>query len=249
MIRQFFKKHRKKIIRGIGLALVLLAVYFIAGGIYLLGSNSGVRDSEGFTETWKARVKRDSYAVVFTPDADWIIGEKGMTDIQSATESQTPQSFRAKIRASGNNSEKEIFVGMADKGDVAAYLDNVRYHVVEGMNLFPPGIKTELSDTPAGGLVEAPETQGFWMWGSDGDGVLWMPKDGTAVVVMNADGSAGIDAGVIVSSDQAFSSFIGISNLMVLGIPLLLLGAFIMLSTRRHRSGMFPPPMTMQPEK
>lgn len=249
MIQQFFKKHRKKIIRGIGLALVLVSLYFIAGGIYLLGSNSGVRDEEGFSETWHARVKRDSCAVVFKPDADWILDEKGMTDIQAATESPVSQTFVAKIRAENSNPEQEIFVGLADKDDVTAYLNDVRYHLVEGMNLFPPGIKTEFSDGPAGGSADTPASQGFWTEVSDGESVLWIPKDGTAVVVMNADGSAGIDARITVLSDQAFTSFIGISNLMVLGIPLLMLGVFIMLSTRPHRSGMFPRPMTMQPEK
>jgi hypothetical protein len=89
----------------------------------------------------------------------------------------------------------DVFVGVAPAADARAYLDGVARTVVDGLGFdAPPTARDQL---PGGDPTGPPTEQGFWIASASGQGtqeVSWDPTDGDWMfVVMNADGSPGVD--------------------------------------------------------
>jgi hypothetical protein len=96
-----------------------------------------------------------------------------------------------RIRVTPTGSAGPLFVGIGSTTDVDRYLEGVDHTVITEFW----GDETEAHD---GGAPEAsPGSQGFWVASATGSGAQtleWEPEDGSwSVVVMNADGQAGID--------------------------------------------------------
>ncbi len=90
-----------------------------------------------------------------------------------------------------SDSEQPVFVGIASEEDVNTYLGDVRRAVVTDFNLNP-----DYSPRLGGAPSSPPGEQTFWVASKSGAGeqVLdWDIEDGDwKIVVMNADGSAGV---------------------------------------------------------
>ena len=86
---------------------------------------------------------------------------------------------------------KPMFVGVAHTDDVDAYVRGSAHAVVSDFDLRP--FEAQI-DNRAGGSLAPPATRDFWV--ASGDRALdWKVRDGDwSVVVMNADGSPGVDA-------------------------------------------------------
>jgi len=86
---------------------------------------------------------------------------------------------------------KPLFVGVAHTDDVDAYVRGSAHAVVRDFDFRP--FEAEVDDREGGSLAP-PATRDFWV--ASGDGALdWKARDGDwSVVVMNADGSPGVDA-------------------------------------------------------
>ena len=102
-----------------------------------------------------------------------------------------------KVRVNVNSANgKPVFAGIARTRDVDAYLLGTAHTTLTDVDVdpFEPSYRTRrLRARP-----RRPADQRFWVATSDGSKPLdWKVKDGTwSVVVMNADGSAGVDARV-----------------------------------------------------
>jgi hypothetical protein len=137
---------------------------------------------------------------------------------------------------------KPVFVGIARTGDVDRYLGSSAHAVLTDVDYDPfrPTYRA------AGGERRplAPAAQGFWAAKAAGDGtrtLSWDVEDGDwSVVVMNADGSAGVDAAVSAGAEMPWLDEAGWASI---GAGLLLVavaGGLIYVGVRRPRDDRGP---------
>ncbi len=137
----------------------------------------------------------------------------------------------------------ELFVGIAPAGEARAYLDGAPIAAVT--HLDPIGLRTR--DVPGSGRVEPPGSQDIWVVSTEGSRPLsWTLLPGNWwLVVMNADGSAGVDVAGTASIHVPVLGTV-VVVLLVVGLALLAGGlGFVISGTRatpRARRGASPPP-------
>jgi hypothetical protein len=137
-----------------------------------------------------------------------------------------------------------LFVGIGPTADVDGYLNGVG-------RAFVPGDTQDarLTEVPGGAPPGPPAAQPFWTARSQGTGaqaVSWTPQPGTwSLVVMNADGSAGVAVTAQLGFKTDLALWVGIGALVV-GLILLAIGVVLLVSRSRararSRSGTGPPP-------
>lgn len=178
------------------LALALLA----AGGVLLWGNSE--KDQDGYLASGAERFSTPTYALA-TDDLDvdtdapgWLVN----TDIFS----------KVRLQAQSNDG-KPIFVGVARTRDVEAYLRGSEHATVTDISYSPFRVQSHA----VGGSRRpvSPTDQRFWVASTQGRGtqtLRWNVKDGDwAVVVMNADGSRGVDAAISVGATVPFLAAAG----------------------------------------
>lgn len=93
-----------------------------------------------------------------------------------------------------NVSEEGIFVGVGPKADVDKYLDGVAVDEVRDLDLAPFQLDTIRGE--GSGVAQAPGEQVFWAAAAESSNtaeLAWPIEEGSyEIVVMNADGSAGV---------------------------------------------------------
>ena len=124
-----------------------------------------------------------------------------------------------------------MFVGIARTSDVSRYLRGSAHAVVTDIDYSP--FRAEYSERGGTGPLAPPASERFWDVAAHGTGtqtLTWNVEDGDwSVVVMNADGSAGVDAGVKAGAEI---SFLDEAGWVLLGSGLLALtGAAALLYT------------------
>jgi hypothetical protein len=161
-----------------GSILALISLGLLAGGIGGIVVDQTQRNADGFLMSPSEEFDTGTYALVSeTLDVgaevpQWVIDELiGTVRIES-------------------ESERPVFVGIAEESDADTYLGDVRRAVVTDVGDPDYAIRR-------GGAPESPPgTQTFWVASTTGTGeqVLdWDVEDGDWVIVaMNADGSAGV---------------------------------------------------------
>jgi hypothetical protein len=134
---------------------------------------------------------------------------------------------------------KPAFVGIARTSDVSDYLQRSAHSVVTDVDYSP--FHASYSDKSGQRELAPPAGERFWAASAHGDGMqtlTWDVEDGDwSVVVMNADGSAGVDAGV---SAGAELSVLDEAGWVLLGTGLLALagaGALLYAGVRPPRRG------------
>jgi hypothetical protein len=131
-----------------------------------------------------------------------------------------------------SESTKTVFVGIGRASDVDRYLGNVRHAEVTNLEA-DPGEYDVRSGTATPG---APVARGFWAASVRGAGehnLRWDVQGGSwRIVVMNADGSPGIDADLSIGAELPNLVWIGIAILGAGGLLLVVGGALIYLGVR-----------------
>jgi len=214
-----------------GIIIVLVAVGLAFGGGTLLWLERTHTD-EGFIASDPIHIERDSsYAVVTGPiDIDEVA-----LDVLDWLGIAT--SFV--VEGSNNDLDKNIFIGVAEESDLDDYLNDVAY---DEMTFADIGWLTfeEVDYTNHPGSSEPdedPVSKDIWRVSEHGAGTQtmeWETEVGShSIVLMNDDGSAGVDLDAVFK--VKVGSLLGISvGLLVGGIVVLLLGAFmIVLAVRR----------------
>jgi Domain of unknown function (DUF4389) len=162
----------------VGSILALISLGLLAGGIGGIVIDQTQRNSDGFLMSPSQEFDTGTYALVSeTLDVgaevpQWVIDELiGTVRIES-------------------ESDRPVFVGIAEESDAETYLGDVRRAVVNDVE--DPDYTVERGGAPA----SPPGTQTFWVASTTGTGkqVLdWDVEDGDWVVVaMNTDGSPGV---------------------------------------------------------
>ena len=206
----------------------LIASALVAGGALALWGDSQ-KGSDGYLSTDTHRFESGGRALatdnidVDLDGADWAADTDDLGKVKVSAESRDG---------------KPVFVGIARTSDVEDYLAGVPYTGVEDVEVDP----FEADYTRHGGHRHpvSPEHAGIWQASSYGHGrqaFEWKVDDGDySVVVMNADGSLGVDADVKAGADVPFLDELGWTAIgsgafaLVLGIGL------IALAVRRPRT-------------
>lgn len=221
------------------LSVILLITSFglIMGGTTLRSIQTLIVDENGFITSDMATVDVSGYAIVledieFDVDPEawrWIQDRGGFIEFRIVTESNDPS--------------KEIFIGVARESDIRSYLQDMEYQRVTDMNYDEEKYRIAFSDAdfrlhPGTAPSAPPTVHSYWVVhtsSADEQELLWEPQAGTYyVVVMNSDGSEGIDADIQVGARVPF--FGGIANiLLVAGLFVGAIGVLMIYFTLKRR--------------
>jgi hypothetical protein len=172
-----------------GALLCLVGLGLLGGGAAVAAAGHS-RDAAGFVTTGPAPVDSDAYAVVVPGVGVQVRGPDQVyaRDLLGSV----------RIRATGDDPAKAIFLGLARTQDVDAYLRGVGHDEVRDIEVDP--VRTDYTNRAGGAPASLPAEQTFWQRSDAGTGTRtaeWRLETGDwTVVVMNADGSAGVHADV-----------------------------------------------------
>jgi hypothetical protein len=226
--------------RGARIALIvtgavtgLLAAGLLAvGGVALWGESE--KDADGYLSTDTHHFDASTRALasesldVDLDGARWLMDSEDFGEVRLNVEPE---------------SEEPVFVGIAPTDDVSRYLRGVAHTSVSDVDSWP--FESDYEERPVAGdrTPARPGKQPIWAASAQGAGsqtLEWDIQDGDwSVVVMNADGSAGVDAGVKAGAKVPFLSAFGWSAtgtgavLLIVAAGLLVLG----IRTPRNRRG------------
>jgi hypothetical protein len=200
----------------------LLAVALVAGGALALWGDSR-KDDDGYLRTDTERFHASTRALatdnldVDLGDADWLAQSDDLGKIEVTAESRDGA---------------PLFVGIARTSDVEDYLAGVPYTTVDDVEVSP--FEADYTRHAGNRHPVSPEHAGIWHESSEGSGrqaINWEIDDGDwSVVVMNADGSLGVDADVSAGANVPFLDELGWSAIgsgafaLVIGVGLIALG-------------------------
>jgi hypothetical protein len=206
----------------------LIAVALVAGGALALWGDSQ-KDNDGYVRTDTERFTADTRALatdnldVDLGDADWL--------------AQSDDLGRIEVTAQSRDG-KPVFVGIARTSDVERYLAGVPYTTVNDIDVDP--FSADYERHSGNRHPVAPEHAGIWVESSQGTGkqsMDWKIDDGDySVVVMNADGSLGVDADVSTGANIPFLDALGWSAIGSGAFALLLGIGLITLAARKTRA-------------
>jgi hypothetical protein len=196
----------------VGVLLALTGMGLGAAGTGVLFAYTAGGDADGFLTSPTFELQTDTYAVT----AEEL-------ELVEAPGDWTPWGDRLDLRVTVTSSaEGPVFVGIAPRADVAAYLDGVAHDELQRLDL--PGA-TYLPS--AGDRAPAPPTsETFWVESVEGTApqtLDWSAEAGRwSVVVMNADASPGVAVEATAGAHTDLLLPIGIGLLIA---ALVLLGA------------------------
>lgn len=202
-----------------GVLVVVVGFGLAAVGGGALWANGALTDDEGYLTTKTIRIDKDSHAIVSAP-TDIEVGSWAVWDWGDLV--------TFKVEGSNDDSAKNIFMGVAEETDLEDYFSDISYDEVIDIEINPD--RLEYRNRPGSSEPAAPTTQSFWLESVNGPGtqtLKWELQPGAwSLVLMNGDGSAGIDASVVlgVKIPWLFGAGVG---LLLGGILALLLGAFM----------------------
>jgi hypothetical protein len=201
----------------------LIAVALVAGGALALWGDS-LKDDDGYLRTDTERFTADTRALA-TDNIDVDLGDADFI-------AQTDDLGKIGVTAQSRD-DRAVFVGIARTSDVERYLGGVPYTTVNDIDVAP--FRADYERHSGNRRPVAPEHAGIWVASSHGAGkqsIDWEIDDGDySVVVMNADGSLGVDADVSAGADVPYLDELGWSAIgsgafaLILGIGLIALAA------------------------
>jgi hypothetical protein len=206
----------------------LVATALVVGGIAAVWGDAQ-KDSDGYLTTHSQRFEAGTRALasdnldVDLGDADWLADTDDLGKLKVTAESRD---------------DRALFVGVARTGDVEKYLSGVPHTTVDDVEVSP--FEADYTRHAGNRHPVSPEHAGIWAASSHGKGeqaIDWEIEDGDwSIVVMNADGSLGVDADISAGASIPFLDELGWSAIgsgafaLVLGIGL------IALAIRRPRT-------------
>jgi uncharacterized membrane protein len=213
-----------------GVIGLLISISLLLGGAAILIADNIIKDNDGFYTTKTINIDRNSYAVVTAPtDVDVDVGWNSglLWDLGDLV------TFR--IEGSNEDSSEQIFIGIARESDIEDYLDDVEYDEIK--RLHTNRLDIDYRYHPGSIVPEAPTAQTFWEESTFGTGTQvleWELEEGShTLVIMNTDGSAGIDAKMVFGAKVPLLLGIGVGILVAGIIGLVISILFIALSARR----------------
>jgi hypothetical protein len=210
-----------------GLIALLSLGFLAAGGVLLWGDSK--KDADGYISS---RTER------FTTETSALATENLDLDLDGAASLVDDDVYgKVRLRAESTGG-KPVFVGIARTSDVDDYLRGTAHELVTDVDYSPFHADYRRQDgdrAPA-----APGGRRFWAASAQGEGkqaLTWDVKDGDwSVVVMNADGSPGVHAGVSAGARLGFLGDAGRISITT-GVVLLVIAGGLMYIGVRPRPG------------
>lgn len=208
----------------IGTLLVLASLGLLGGGITALWAVGTQRDAAGYVTTGVHAFSSSGSALATepielgSPGVGWLYSQVVLGEVR--------------IRVTPAGAGPDLFVGIGPTVDVGRYLAGVGHtHISD----FWTGSAQAMSGGTPG---SAPGTQAFWVASTAGPGprtLTWDPANGSwTVVVMNADGSSGIDVRTDLGATLPALSWIAIVSLAA-GVILAVGGTLLIVAAIRRR--------------
>jgi hypothetical protein len=191
-----------------GSIFAFVSLGLLAAGGAGIALDQTQRDASGYLMTSSEPYSTSTYALVSAnyrggTSGDWFVNRDVIGTVKLRVTSTRP-----------------VFVGIGPGNAVNAYLAGVGYAQGDSFASRSADFHTHSGLAPA----TLPSTQRFWSASSTGSGVqtlTWTPRAGNwRVVVMNADGTAGVSSAVSIGARMPHLLAIGIA---VAGAGLLLL--------------------------
>jgi hypothetical protein len=220
------------------LVAALVGVPTVLGGLALTvlgGIALAVPDDDGWISAGPVRVSSPAVA---------LVGEEIRIDLGNHVGNGGTfvgwDGIPARLDASSRNG-KEIFIGVGADADVAAYLSGVSVARIESFHDDP-----DFEERSGAGTVSPPAEQDIWVASSVDGSLDWDVTDGEwAVVLLNSDGSSGMDVSVSGSARIPYLGVIGVGAI-ALGLILMTFGA--LLTYFGVRAVRPPPPAATPPQ-
>ena len=203
---------------------VLASALLLGGSLALYGEVE--KDDDGYLTTDTHRFSADTRALatenldVDLGEGDWVVRPDDLGKVRLQAESRDG---------------KALFVGIARTSDVERYLSDVPHTTVHDVEAGPfDSFDADYTRHAGQRHPVSPEHADIWAASNQGGGrqtVDWEIEDGDwSVVVMNADGSLGVDADISAGADVPFLNELGWTALgsgafaLAVGIALLVAG-------------------------
>ena len=208
----------------VGAVGVLASLALLPGGMAMLVVDNAMRDSAGYVTTAERSVSSDGYAVTLRS-----------VKVEASPWERLPGRLLGKVRVTvvPQADDTDLFVGIGRTAEVDRYLDGVArtVHSADGWGT---------RDVAGAPPTAAPAAGARWVAQASGPGtqqLVWTPRDGDwALVLMNADASAGVYAGARVGAQLPWLGWGG-GLALALGAVLMVAGvAGILLATRPRRA-------------
>ncbi|HEX6584569.1 MAG TPA: hypothetical protein VF056_13280 [Thermoleophilaceae bacterium] len=203
------------------LASLFAAGLLAIGGLALWGDSQ--KDSDGYLSTGTHQFETGTRALA-TENLDVDLGDADLV-------AQSNDLGKARVQVESRD-DKPVFVGIARNSDVEDYLAGVSHSTLTDVNTSP--FEAEYDDHAGSRHPVAPSDSNIWAASQQGTGqqtLNWEIEDGDwSVVVMNADGSAGVDADISTGAELPFLTALGWTAVgsggfvLVIGVALLVLG-------------------------
>jgi len=203
------------------LASLLAAGLLAAGGLALWGGSQ--KDSDGYLSTDTHQFAAGTRALatenldIDLGDGDWVMDTGDLGKVRLEVESRD---------------DKPVFVGIARTSAVEDYLQGVSHSTVTDISTSP--FEADYDGHAGSRHPVAPADAQIWAASEHGSGkqtLNWEIEDGDwSVVVMNADGSTGVDADISTGASVPFLDELGWtaigtgSFVLIVGVTLLVLG-------------------------
>ncbi|GAA4476779.1 hypothetical protein GCM10023190_14990 [Enteractinococcus fodinae] len=223
----------------VGVLLMLLGIGLIIAGAVLLSAGAAQRDGQ-FLTTDAHRYQTTGHAIASPP----LTLELEETETAELPPLEDIANFQ--IRATPVIPDQELFVGVAEATDAAAYLDDVPHAVLEDVTwtqqeqfsdewTWDTEVDQRLQEVAGSATPAAPAEEDIWVESTTGTGTqdltFELQEGQWTLVVLNADGTrpvwVDLQAGARTELMDPVSPGLLIAGIvgLVLGIPLLLLGA------------------------
>jgi hypothetical protein len=224
-----------------GSVVALVSAALLAGGCAAIAANEWGRDQDGYFSAGPERLDTSTHALVsegleIAEDVpDWVLGDRGIADLR--------------LRVRPNEPGAATFVGVGPQEEVDAYLADVEHDVLVDAHFDP--FSVDYDRRPGTRTPAPPDDQRFWVASAAGAGpqtLTWDVDTGSwTVVVMNQDGSNGVDVDLTVGVKVGFLEELA-AVLLVLGALGLALGVVLIVAGLRGRGGA-PPPGTAEEDE
>jgi hypothetical protein len=210
-----------------GSVLALVSLGFLAVGGAALWAD-GKKDEQGYISTGTDRFHTGT-AALRTENLDMNL---------DGADAVLNQDRYGKVRVRVQpRAGKDLFVGIARTSDVDRYLGGTAHATVTDLDYDP--FVADYTNTGGRRRAAPPASQRIWTASAHGAGaqtLSWNVDDGDwSVVVMNADGSPGIDAGVKAGANVPFLDDIGWGALGGGALVAILAGALLFAGVRTPR--------------
>jgi len=208
-------------------------IALLVGGI-VLALVALVVAAAGGTAVWADTTQKDSQGYVSTSAHAFSAPGRAITTKSVDLDTGIPEWVLGKVRIEAHAGGRPVFVGIGRTRDVDAYLAGVDRSVVTDVGLDP--FRATYERQPGSRAPEPPGSQPFWAASTQGSGtqsLTWTTDSGSwSVVVMNADGSPGVDAGISAGASFPYALWVGI-GVTILGAAMLLGAALLIRSGAR----------------